>query len=93
MEALKEDILATQTDKSINDPNKQILELIEAAFTVGTIDIDDLLDEIEDDNNFLNAWVIKELVKKQRLNYRDLEDIGIKPNFIKVSWKCTTYKI
>lgn len=28
MEALKEDILATQTDKSINDPNKQILELM-----------------------------------------------------------------
>lgn len=82
MDALKEDILATQTDKSINDPNKQILELIESAFTDGTIDIDDLLDEIEDDNNFLNAWVIKELVKKQRLNYRDLEDIGIKPEFI-----------
>lgn len=82
MDALKEDILATQTDKSINDPNKQILELIESAFTDGTIDIDDLLDEIEDDNNFLNAWVIKELVKKQRLNYRDLEDIGIKTEFI-----------
>lgn len=31
MDALKEDILATQTDKSINDPNKQILELIESA--------------------------------------------------------------
>ena len=81
MDALKEDILATQTDKSINDPNKQILELIESAFTDGTIDIDDLLDEIEDDNNFLNAWVIKELVKKHRLNYRDVEDIGIKTEF------------
>lgn len=67
MDALKEDILATQTDKSINDPNKQILELIESAFTDGTIDIDDLLDEIEDDNNFLNAWVIKELVKNNAL--------------------------
>lgn len=67
MDALKEDILATQTDKSINDPNKQILELIESAFTDGTIDIDDLLDEIEDDNNFLNAWVIKELVNNTLL--------------------------
>ena len=82
MKALKEDIFATQSDKSINDPNKQILELIETAFTDGTIDIDDLLDEIEDDNNFLNAWVVKELVKKHHLKYPDLEDIGIRPEFI-----------
>lgn len=82
MDALKEDILATQTDKSINDPNKQILELIESAFTDGTIKKDDLLDEIEDDNNFLNAWVIKELVKKERLDRPDLENIGIKTEFI-----------
>lgn len=82
MNALKEDILATQTDKSVNDPNKQILELIETAFTKNTIVIDDLLDEIEEDNNFLNAWVVKELVKNHHLKYSDLEDIRIKTEFI-----------
>lgn len=84
IEALKEDILATQSDKTINDPNKQILELIEEALAdkQKRIDVDDLLDEIEYDNNFINAWVVKELVKKGCINFDDLEDVGIKPEFI-----------
>lgn len=84
IEALKEDILATQSDKTINDPNKQILELIEEALAdkQKRIDVDDLLDEIEFDNNFINAWVVKELVRKGCINFDDLEDVGIKPEFI-----------
>ena len=83
IEPLKEDIAATQTDKSINDPNARILELIENALDEELINIDDLLDEIEDDNNFLNAWVVKELVKKHRLSYGDLEDLDIYKEFIR----------
>lgn len=82
MGPLKGDILSALTDKSIGDPNKRILELIEEAFNNNLIELDDLLDEIEDDNNFLNAWVIQELVKRHRFSYGDLEDLGINHLFI-----------
>lgn len=82
MEPLIEAIVATQADKSINDPHRRILELIKEALVDKSIEIDDLLDEIDKDNNFLNAWVIKELVKAHHFSYVDLEDIGIREAFM-----------
>lgn len=83
MEALKNEIrnISSGNTKTA-DPNGAILEKIKNSLDNNWIDIDDILDEIEDDYNFLNAWVVKKLVKERYFTYRDLEDLGISRSFI-----------
>ena len=92
MDALKSEILEIMSKKEILDRDAKIAESVEKALQDADagIDKDDLLDELEDDHNFLQAKVVKTLVEHHQLSYHDLEDIGIPHAFIQKLARNTT---
>lgn len=83
MGPLKEAIAAIMTDNSVSGRLDAILEKIEQSLQEELIEKNDLLDEIDSNNNFLNAYLIKKIVnEKHWFTYGDLENCGIERAFI-----------
>ena len=83
VDALLVRINSIQTDKSINDPDAEITEVISSNIEKNRIKQTDVLELISRDHNLLRASVIKDLINKGHLQYSDLRQIGIDERFIR----------
>lgn len=81
--ALINRINTIRTDKTVLNPDVTIANEIKGKLDKKKISLDELLNIVKQDNNFLRASVLKELINEGYLQYIDLTKIGIDERFVK----------
>lgn len=71
-----------QTDRRVLDKDTKIYDLIKDFVDRKKISVDELMQVIASDNNFLRASVIEKLIENGYVGYKDLVSIGIDRLFI-----------
>lgn len=82
IETLKSDVNNIMTNKMVLDKGTKIFNTISEYITNGWVTTEEFLSLLAQDNNFVSAYVVKELLKACYFTYDDLTAIGIDRRFI-----------
>lgn len=81
-ESLKEEVNGIMTNKNILDKGAKIFETIKEYLDKGYITSAQFISILADDNNFVSAYVVKELIDNYYFSYPDLIEVGINQKFL-----------
>ena len=82
IETLKREVNDIMTSKTVLDKGTKIYSTIEEYIANKYITASEFLDVLADDNNFVSAFVVKQLINAGIISYPDLAAAGINQKFI-----------
>lgn len=81
-ESLKTEVNAIMTNKNVLDKGEKTFQTIKDYLDKGYVSASEFLSILADDNNFVNAYVVRRLLDDYYFSYPDLLNVGIEQAFI-----------